>query len=190
LDLNDYSLRTELVAIRADLMTLVERLAVLEVSMTTPSIMVPDIVASVQPLMLDGVFEPNTPGEVSTILRMPNESTETIHFTPRSLGFDHDSYIFGRLLRANGKKIEGVFSVELVKTNEDSTTRMTLLKSTTEKLNFSHPTKQAQRLIIEGDHCILEPGDAIEIKLESKHGFDAISSKLVFEDLIFVEAQQ
>lgn len=189
MDLSDYSLRTELVAVRADLMALVERLAMLEANIMAPEPVMPGIVASVQPLMLDGIFEPNTPGQVSTILRMPNESTETIHFTPRAIGFEHESYIFGRLLNSDGKKLEGVFSVELVKQNDDGETRTTIIKSTTEKLNFSHPTKQAQRLHIEGEHLVLEPGDMLEFKLESKQGFDAIASKLVFEDLIFVEAQ-
>lgn len=158
--------------------------------MVKPERVTPDIIANVQPLMLDGIFELNTPGEVSTILRMPNESTETIHFTPRSLGFDHDSYIFGRLLNVDGKKLEGVFSVELVKNNDEVEIRTTVIKSTTEKLNYSHPTKQGQRLHIEGEHLVFEPGDVLEFKLESKHGFDAIASKLVFEDLVFVEAQQ
>ena len=145
----------------------------------------PSIIATVGPLMFDGIFKMNESDTESDILVMPNESATTIHFTPGHVGYTDKPYVFGRLIDIDGKKLEGVFSVKVVK-NDGSEAK--IIEASTEKLNFAHPTKPNQRVWIDNnDPICCEPSETLVISLKSRTALDTKQSKIVFEDLLFAE---
>jgi len=144
-----------------------------------------DIISTIGPILLDGVFSLNIKDEDTVILRMPNESNQTIHFTPWFIDHAAKPHVFGRLIDLDGKKIEGVLTVEIEKPDEPT---QQILQSSTEKVNFSHPTKPGQRMMVESStQACCAPGDTLIVKLKSRVPLDTMQSKIVFEDLVFAE---
>jgi len=180
-----------LAGIKADLLDLVLRVQTMEFSLQSTAETIEnklDINTTTGPLMFDGVFNLNEKNENTSIFSMKNDSNQTIHFTPENIGVFDKPYIFGRLLTIDGKKLEGRFEISVVKSEEIESV---VLQASTEKVNFSHPTKHAQKLFIDlSSHTVCEPGETIQIRLKSKEILDPSQSKIVIEDLVFAEVAQ
>ena len=139
-----------------------------------------NLVLTRTPLMFDGNFEVNIPGEESLILTFCNNSNDTLHFTPEF----SEPYVFGRLHDINGKKIEGILKVVLKNIDEEP---FVALSTSTEKINFAHPTKEHGRVRLEQHHGMpLMPGGELEIRLFANTILDTANSKLTFEDLTLI----
>ncbi len=140
----------------------------------------PKLMMARTPLMFDGNFEVNNPGEESIVLTFNNKSNDTLHFTPEF----SEPYVFGRLHDINGKRIEGILKVVLKNIDERP---FVALSTSTEKINFAHPTKEHGRVRLEQPHGMpLMPGGVLEIMLYTNSILDTANSKLTFEDLTLI----
>ena len=143
------------------------------------------LISTTGPMMFDGVFNTNTIGENSLIYEHTNDTTTTIHFTNDISDSGHGPYVFGRLLDINNKKIEGLIMVVIE--HEEYDQPFMVLNISTEKLNYSHPGKTNGRIFLGlPDGIPLLPNGKLKIYLQTNEPLDTKTSKIVFEDLLFI----
>lgn len=192
MDWNEVKIRKEINEIKGQLLDGLEKLIAIENSIEGDGILEDhsNVSAAWIPIVFEGGFKSNVLSEESLIMSMDNEGNETLHFNAgvlSELGLmtsNRSPYIFGRIVDVDNKKIEGTFRVAIQKGEKE----VDIIKSTTEKLNFSHPTNRSNRLNIENvNQVAFEPGDRLNIYLKSKNGLDTEASKIAFEDIVALE---